>query len=561
MLTILGQPYKNNENCVNKLLNKVPQLTDRIHDYSGQAISLPREKTIMHMQAQGIFVNRRSPIHNFSYIGTKKVHDCLQAFIFHRDSKQCLSIHVDFRKSYQLESMLNRFYVPNNAQLDMWLIGGIENAATSQVILRFFLRDLNQAANKLNLSINLAHQMIFKHDYASANGFKAHVYDTILEQASWFSSFYLRQPLDLKRLSQRSIVDFDKRNSPADDNQLLVMHYLLDFVEILRQESQYTQNKQLAHDQMLQILGLPKPSDQVADNSSINRFYYLVDALLSRQGYKQIINQKGSFSRAEQYGKFRNMVIDIDNYKLYKVSKHQPHVLDDNETECDLVSFELGYDGCEYPLIFDGAYNQFHRHHLSDRFKAHLDLVKQNIWKKGNPITISDHCLNDFKKKTGLENQSVEVLNKVGQLMLATMHPPRCRYNHRNLSQINFQGFFSYKPLSDTYKKTITTSAVNQLQKRYPSLAIQGWQRHEPAYFIDALVTCSSHQHAKIIHDQLTKDGIVSEKLSKKEGTYICIPAINIGQYAENIRRLPEQPNNDLECSNAIAQAIKPMLN
>lgn len=559
MLTVLGEPYTNDKTSFFKLINQVPSLKQHVKDYSGQVKSLPRDKTIIHMQAQAAFVNMRSPINNFNYIGTKKVHDCIQVFIFHRDSKQCLSIHVDFRRSYQLESMLKRFYLPENAKLEMWLVGGIEDAATSRIILNFFLRDLSKAASNLNLTINIAYQMLFKNDYASQIGLQSHIFDNILEQANLFSLFYLKQPLDFSRFSERSVAAFDNRDSPAEDNEICLMNALLDFVEILRKESQLTQHNILTHEQILNLLGLPKPTDKkVTDDAIINRFYFLVDALLSRQGYEQSINRNGGVpNKIEQYAKFRDLVIDLDSYSIYKISQHQPHVLDDNEIESDLTSCELSYDSCEYPLIFDGAYNCFYRPQLSDQFKSELYKIKQNF-QKGDNITVSDDCLNDFIDNTGL---STADLNIVGQFMLETMLQDNNPEKRRNkLLHINYQSFFAHKPLSDIYKKPITSSAVNLLQKRYPSLEFQGWQRHEPAFFIDALVLCESHQHATVVKNELAKDGLVTEKLIRDQGTYICVPAINIGQYAENIRCLPETPNNHVECVHAIAKAMKPIL-
>lgn len=122
-------------------------------------VNIKAEDVLLCLQRELVYSNKFNPTNTQKFIGSKKVYDCLVVYIY--TETDYLVIHVDkYIDPIEIPEYISRFNKEGNIRVK--LAGGFNEDINSEKNLEKIIRQIFNAAQKLNVDITIEEQKILE---------------------------------------------------------------------------------------------------------------------------------------------------------------------------------------------------------------------------------------------------------------------------------------------------------------------------------------------------------------------------------------------------------------
>lgn len=459
------------------------------------------EEALLCLQQEAIYVDQFTNRGEIKYMGSKYVYECILVYI-HSETDHLL-VHVDITRVLDFTNYIKNFNYKN--KLIVTLVGGAPDQQ-SEENLRLIVRALNEAAEKLDIAITIESQKIIENNRFTENDKYDFIFDKTLKKIDIICRQFFNKPLDRNRLQHRTALDFKTRSVKDKISQQLLMLVTAMYSQVTELYDKKTYEKV---NFMFNVFRQQVPTEQ--------QFMELADLTFSQECFAL---QDMGFTMSKKYNpsSLCSFVFNLESHVVHRIS-----ICTETPREVNrIISLADRFQPPRYHLFYNGRQNQYVFPPISEKFIEGCLNIKSTM--RGN-IVDRQH----IAKTLGVE--CVEILNFLGKYINSLDEKKKSTFD----SQV---AFFSSKKLFchslRMIEKTQNLITLNQITGRQ-FLAVL---RDFPEYTVDAIYYCDSEDKCDVLKSELKSKGIFSVAAKISDNIYcICVPAINVGHYAETINK------------------------
>lgn len=466
--------------------------------------SINPEETVLCLQREMGYIDEFN-LTNIKYLGSKNVVSCILLYL--SSETDHLVVHVDDTKHIDLVSVLSAFNNKNG--IKAMLVGGIPGQV-SENNLRNIIEALLQVSKKLEIDITIEKQKIIECNKFTTDDRYSFIYDKILEKANRLSYQYFNKQLDLNYLSARTIVDLQERSVGLSTELQMIAAALSQAVELYKDSN------------MNNIKQLQSIFNHIVKTEDDFKKY--IDKMFSKEGFK-LLNIGYEQSKLYRDSKLSHFVFDIFSKKVYTISER---MTTPNESYRSVVCLDT-FKQSQYFLSYDGKKGTYIMPELTQEFVDHCQSLKPIVMKD----YLSDKDIAEITMTIKINNH-IPTLNELANFIKRSL---QIKFSD-NFSLLQTVFFDTGKKSSNMYTNfEISTQNLIKINR------ITGYEftakiRRYPEYTVDAILACDSENQAKKIIEKIQKTDITAKLMRFSDGNFcVCIPAINVESYANQISR------------------------
>lgn len=462
---------------------------------SDEMLSCDEQEIGLCLQREAFYFDQFYAPSKIKYVGSKNVVNCIAAYI-HSETDH-LVIHFDNTINIDLIGLIKRFNSKHDIKVS--LAGGIPGEQ-SEKILTNIVKKLFEAANTLNINIEITHQKLIEKNKFSSEDKPAFIFNKIMAKADITFRRLFNRPLEEQFSLGKNVNDL-KTKSVESTYKLQLM------AAMLSQAKEVFDTTEKHKVSMLDELFKKDIKDE-------KEFIAILNTMFSRQGFElfDLGYQKNALYRDSKLSDF---VFDINTGKIFIISSQTKTPNEEMRT----VSIYNNRQVAPYFLCYDGSKGTYFMPRLSKDFLISCKKIMPLV----QPTMFLDRSVIPTHFKINL------LLNEVNWLIKFI----------KVMSEKKTMSSTFFAPSTHVTAKTYQPNeVVNQnifLIQDVTGIPFKGKVRYYPEYTVDALVQCTTEEDALKIKENL--DGFLFNSLIlKNENEFIvCIPAINVGHYAQDI--------------------------
>src|SRR5579883_1142725 len=507
------------DTLIQNIIKEINQLPSPEIKYMHQAPLVKNDEIGLCLQGEAIYINEFDPANTIRYIGSKKVYDCIMAY-FHSETDH-LTLHYDGANGFNLVNLLNNFV--NKESISISLVGGLVNERknVSEIKLHKLIKLIYLASEELNINIKITHQKIMDRNTFSAEDKYRFIFDEIIESATILYRQIFKKDLDIQLFSTKQLNDFTTINAdPKDVEQLSLIAHMIPLANEIYDIK--------IRDNLNEVFKMFNEEIKSEEN-----FLYYIDKLFSIGGF--ILLDK-IFTHRNYYppNKLTNTVFDIKTGDGFIVSAH---LKTPNEIIRSLASMDKDYR--TYVMCFDNKTRTYVQTALSPRLLQALDLF--NPYLSGIPMINKAAIAEKIGFTVGTLTQ-----RDVSNLIYRFLRMKRQHAMHSLVTNYQCTIFHSFKKLNDYYLNEDIVHQNLNLLNALTNRHFTAKKRYTPQNTVDALLFCDKPDQAQAVQALLEEKHISSTLVKFNHEIYVCVHAINVGQYAKAIessmRCAPHKP-------------------
>ncbi|MDR3501427.1 MAG: hypothetical protein P4L79_02490 [Legionella sp.] len=462
---------------------------------SDEMLSCDKQEIGLCLQRESFYLDQFYATSEIKYLGSKNVISCLVAYI-HSETDH-LVIHFDNTNNIDLTGLIKRF---NSKQgIKVSLVGGIPSKQSEQT-LNNIVKNIFEAANALAINIEITHQKVIENNKFSPEDKPAFIFNKIIEKADITFRRLFDRPLDEQYILGKKVSDL--RNKSVECTPKLQL-----MAAMLSQAKEAFDTADKHKISMLDALFKKDIKDE-------KEFLAILDLMFSRQGFELL---DLGYQKNALYGdsKLRDFVFDINTGKMFIISSQTKTPNEDIRA----VSIYDRHQTASYLLCYDGSKGAYFIPDLSENFVRGCQKIM--------PLLHSTTFLDKSAISTHFEIVlSIPETNKLMKFI-------------RSMSEKKptVSTFFtpSITSTAQTYQPNEVSNQNLLLIQELTGIPFKGRLRYYPEYTVDALVQCATEKEALKIKENLDEVFLNSLVIKYENEFAVCIPAINVGHYAQEI--------------------------
>lgn len=474
--------------------------------YSMDEVKIKPESSVIIAQREACYIDQLATLDSPQYIGSKHFGGCILVYL-HTETDHAI-VHVDKFVKPDFLAVIKQF----NDQETIYVSIAAGIAGESEQALKNITEALLIASEKIRIVINK--QKIMENNQEL--DVYQQVFDLLKLKGDLVYRYLFNEAMDINFLADKKINDFYNDKNAKSTN--LINPELIKLISVICAISMDPSKRTITCPVVLKF--------------NKNHFLKLLDSAFSQQGF---LYCDLALSKFNLYGNstLRNFVIDTNTGNIHIIGKdfYTPN-------EAGRILSLLDKRKCRYFFVYTNKHGDYAKPDYSNEFTEHLNGLKKKMllpnFKEDlfqlyevmkNPLSpyYLEIYLNESQKTSG-DNKLVHSYKKY---LLAN--------SHENIPEL--------------------TNNIRQhlcVLDKLSGKKFEAKLRKNPAYTIDAFLLCDSNMECEEIHAKVMAQKIHALMIEDKGNFYVCVPAINIKKYSDQIVDVNNKLFKDAKIQNNI---------